>query len=79
MGQLLVTISGVLQVFAWAILFFVGLVIYFAPSGIALRRWHQHGLLVFILNLLLGWTIVGWLAALLWSLVKTDKPVPSRR
>lgn len=40
---------------------------YFLPWIIAaLRRHHNQGA-IFVLNLLLGWTILGWIVALVWS------------
>jgi uncharacterized membrane protein YqaE (UPF0057 family) len=43
--------------------------IYFIPTAVALRR-DNHGAAIFALNLFLGWTVLGWVAALvmaLWS------------
>jgi hypothetical protein len=42
-------------------------VLYFLPTILALARGHLSGLAIFLLNLLLGWTLVGWLIALIWS------------
>ncbi len=54
----------------------VGLLIYFLPSIIALARGHQNALAIFVLDLLLGWTFLGWVAALVWSLTAVQvKPV----
>lgn len=47
------------------LLFFGGL--YFIPSLVALARGHHQLLAIFLLNLLLGWTVLGWIAALVWS------------
>ncbi|MGD0643171.1 MAG: superinfection immunity protein [Roseiarcus sp.] len=44
------------------------LVFYFAPSIIALIRGHLSTAAIFVLNLILGWTFVGWIIALIWSL-----------
>lgn len=45
----------------------IGLVMYLLPAVIAnMRRHHQQGS-IFVLNLLLGWTIIGWIVALVWS------------
>ena len=43
----------------------------FAPTIIALARHHHNSLAIFALNLLLGWTGIGWIAALIWSLTST--------
>ena len=54
-------------------LFFVivvvaGITVYFVPAIIAGVRGHMDRLAIFALNLLLGWTAIGWIAALIWSL-----------
>jgi Superinfection immunity protein len=41
--------------------------IYFLPTIIALVRGHLSGLAIFLLNLFLGWTLLGWIIALIWS------------
>lgn len=43
------------------------LVIYFLPTIIAAIRSHNNGFSIFLLNLLLGWTVLGWIFALIWS------------
>lgn len=42
--------------------------LYLLPAFIAWRRRHLDVLAIFALNLLLGWTALGWIAALVWSL-----------
>jgi predicted MFS family arabinose efflux permease len=42
-------------------------VVYFAPALIALNRRHRKRKAIFVLNLLLGWTLIGWIAAIAWS------------
>ncbi len=46
----------------------IGTLLYFLPTFIAAHRGHRVGG-IFILNLLFGWTGIGWLAMLLWSLL----------
>jgi len=46
---------------------FVFMMIYLVPSVIAHLRSHDHARRIFFLNLLLGWTLLGWLIALGWS------------
>jgi hypothetical protein len=41
--------------------------LYFLPAIIASRRNHHDKNAVFLLNLLLGWTFIGWVLALVWS------------
>lgn len=45
----------------------VATLIYFLPTVIALARGHLSTLAIFLLNLFLGWTLLGWLIALIWS------------
>ncbi|MBA1217275.1 superinfection immunity protein [Pseudomonas fulva] len=41
--------------------------IYFTPAVIAWIRRHPNRVSIFLLNLMLGWTFIGWLVALIWS------------
>jgi hypothetical protein len=50
--------------------FVFSLALYFLPTIIALLRRRHNTLAIFLLNLLLGWTFVGWVVSLVWS-VKT--------
>jgi hypothetical protein len=45
----------------------IGLLIYFVPWLIAVWRGHHNTLAIFALNLLLGWTFLGWVAAVVWA------------
>lgn len=49
------------------VLLFVGLMLYFMPTMNAKSRKHPNRSSIFLLNLLLGWTLVGWVVALVWS------------
>ncbi len=55
-------------------LFFMPLVVafglvYFLPTLVAALRGHRQLLVVALLNLLLGWTLAGWLFAMAWALL----------
>lgn len=43
---------------------------YFLPTLIAFLRQHKNKLAIFLLNLLLGWTVLGWVVSLVWSVMK---------
>jgi Superinfection immunity protein len=45
----------------------LGLAFYFLPSIIAFSRRHRNSVAIFVLNLFLGWTLVGWVVSLVWS------------
>jgi hypothetical protein len=57
--------------------FGLGTVMYFLPSIIALARSKRDILAIFLLNLFLGWSIIGWIIALIWA-AKSDYPVAVR-
>ncbi len=52
------------------IVFIIGLALYFLPTIIAVVRHHRNALAIFLINLFLGWTFIGWVAALVWSVLK---------
>jgi T4 superinfection immunity protein len=54
-----------------------GLVMYFLPSILAFARNKRDTTGIVLLNFLLGWTMIGWVVALVWS-VKTDVPAVVR-
>jgi hypothetical protein len=51
------------------------LALYFAPAIIAGSRGHLSAPAIFALNLLLGWTALGWIAALVWSLTGNTRAI----
>lgn len=57
------------------ILLMVLFVAYFLPTFISAKRGHPNGTGIFLLNLFLGWTFIGWLVALIWS-VSAFAPAP---
>ena len=61
---------GTLITFLGGFLLFVSF--YFVPSIIAALRSHPRRWSIFVLNLLLGWTVVGWVFALVGA-VKTHQ------
>jgi len=54
------------------ILIIVLILIYFLPSLISYGI-HRNYVSIFILNLFLGWTILGWIFALIWAYNKDKK------
>ena len=43
------------------------LLFYFIPTFVAYNRSHQSKLAIFFMNLTLGWSVIGWIVALIWS------------
>lgn len=56
-------ISGVLAVSVFL------LPLYVLPTILAWKK--KHRISIVLLNLLLGWTVLGWVGALVWALVDT--------
>ncbi len=48
-------------------LLFFGLWIYFIPALVAFVRPHQQRAAILVINLFLGWTVLGWVVALAWA------------
>jgi hypothetical protein len=59
-------------------IFGFGFVLYFLPSIIALARSKRDIVAILLLNFFLGWSVVGWVIALVWA-VKTDPPLAPAR
>ena len=51
-----------------------GIPIYFIPTIVAYSNKKQNTGAICALNLLLGWTFVGWVVALVWALTHEDAP-----
>ncbi len=62
------------QVFG-PLVFVVAPVLYFLPTIEAALRKHGNLPALAALNLLLGWTVVGWVGALVWALARPGKVV----
>jgi hypothetical protein len=58
-------------------IFGFGFLFYFLPSIIAAARSKRDLVSIVVLNLLLGWTAIGWVIALVWAL-KADAPLAAR-
>lgn len=51
----------------------ISLVVYFFPTIIAHDQNHPQFKSIFLVNLLLGWTFIGWVIALVWAYQKEYK------
>jgi membrane protease YdiL (CAAX protease family) len=58
------------DILIWGLIGVVYGPIYMLPTLVGLHR--RNALAIFILNLFLGWTVIGWVAALIWSVLKGD-------
>lgn len=51
------------------------LALYLLPSFVAAYRVHHNAVAIIVLNILLGWTVLGWVGALVWACTAVS-PVP---
>ena len=61
-----------------SLILLIVILVYVLPSIVAIGRERSGGPI--ILNLFLGWTVVGWFVALVWAalLKRPSKPEPAR-
>jgi hypothetical protein len=53
-------------------LFILLIVLYFVPTIIALSRHHVNSLAIFVVNFLTGWSFIGWVIAMVWSVKRRE-------
>jgi hypothetical protein len=42
-------------------------VLYISPGMVAMLRHHHNRVAITVLNVALGWTVLGWVGALVWA------------
>jgi hypothetical protein len=52
--------------------FLVSALLYFLPSIIAMSRKKTNLMGIFLVNFFLGWSVIGWIVALIWA-VSTER------
>lgn len=57
----------------WTVALVISVVIYFLPSVVGNHKRNKWA--IFTLNLLAGWTIVGWVVAMVWAVTSEQAPV----
>lgn len=50
----------------------IGLLVYFLPAIIAAIKKKRNLAAIIILNILTGWTFIGWIIALIWSITSDN-------
>jgi len=65
---------GLIAIFMTLVL---SLVLYFMPSIVAKRRKHPQTKSIFLFNLVLGWSVLGWLFFMIWAFdgIRVGRPV----
>jgi hypothetical protein len=57
----------------WLLILAAVIAIYFLPTLVASARNHNNSMAIFALNILLGWTFLGWVIAIVWALAADVK------
>lgn len=71
--------GGILLSVIWIVAVVVGLAGYFIPVIVAYARNHRQILPIFMLNFFAGWTVAGWVGALVWACMQGENHTNSRR
>jgi len=50
--------------------------VYVLPAIVAFKRRHRNRTTILVINLLLGWTSIGWVVAMVWAFVGDVEPLP---
>jgi len=58
----------------WMLVIAAFALLYFLPTLVAGTRRHHQRFAILVLNLFLGWTVLGWIGALVWSATAVVRP-----
>ena len=64
-----------MELVGFLILFAILLMPYFVPTFVALARGHHQFWPIFVINLFLGWTFIGWVVALAMSVSQVRREI----
>src|SRR5436305_437114 len=59
------------------VFFVLGVLIYFIPAIVGKHK--RNATAILVLNIFLGWTVIGWVVALVWACSTEDAPAATRR
>ncbi len=48
--------------------------VYFLPSIVAIQKQKHNTAAILAVNILLGWSVIGWIVALVWALAESPSP-----
>jgi hypothetical protein len=60
--------NATLTVLAWVLGGILSILIYFIPSYIAVKKDHKNKAGIILLNLFLGWSVIGYIVSLVWAM-----------
>ena len=67
-------LADLLAFLAFLALVLLSLGVYFLPHIVAEKRKCKHIAGIFVINLFLGWTLLGWVICLAWACANEPKP-----
>jgi hypothetical protein len=78
MGESIGGLFGALIVIlVWLVLVGGGFALYMLPAIVGFARKHHQLAPIVVVNLFLGWTFLGWVLALVWSVSSTPGRTPT--
>ena len=54
------------------ILCILGTLAYFLPTIIAIKKKHANSVIIALLNIIIGWTFLGWIGCLVFACIDAD-------
>jgi len=57
---------------AMLIAMLIGMIIFFLPTVIAFGKGHKYCWIILFINVVFGFTLIGWFGALIWSIAGDD-------
>ena len=55
------------ETLVYAVAAATGLAVYLAPAAVAYMRLRRHWRAILVLTILVGWTVIGWIGAMVWA------------
>ena len=65
------TNAGFVLLVFWIIVGFITL--YFVPAIVAFSRKHNSNVAILVVNFAFGWSLVGWVIALIWACTRNTE------
>lgn len=61
-----------LEAFVGMMIILMFICLYFLPGLVATSRRHSQTMAIWVLTFVGGWTLLGWIVALVWACTNTD-------
>ena len=62
---------------AGVLVLLLAVALYLLPTVVAYTRKHTNAVAIFVVNLFFGWTLIGWVAAMVWAVINR-RPAPQQ-